>query len=161
MKQIFESENISFVEVSERLVADYLAMVNDYEHVNRFIGGSHAVFTEEKEISWVHKKLDAGAPVFSMLEKKTGDFIGNIELMDPTETEAELGIAITAAKQDKGFGTEAVTALVKYGLYGLGIKKIVLKTNPSNLRAIHVYRKCGFIETDRNEDHVFMEITRG
>ena len=33
MKQIFESDNISFVEVSELLAKDYLVMVNDVEHV--------------------------------------------------------------------------------------------------------------------------------
>ena len=29
MKKIFESENISYVEVSEELIPDYLTMVND------------------------------------------------------------------------------------------------------------------------------------
>ena len=33
LRQIFESENISFVEVSEELIQDYLGMVNDIEHV--------------------------------------------------------------------------------------------------------------------------------
>jgi len=33
MKQIFESDQISFVKVSECLVNDYLIMVNDEEHV--------------------------------------------------------------------------------------------------------------------------------
>ena len=85
MKQVFESSRISFVEVSERLVEDYLAMVNDYENVNRFIGGKHKAYTEEQEREWVRKKLEEKALVFSMLEKKSGEFIGNIELMDPTD----------------------------------------------------------------------------
>ena len=38
MKQVFGSSRISFVEVSESLIPDYLVMVNDYENVNRFIG---------------------------------------------------------------------------------------------------------------------------
>ena len=69
MKQIFESENIRFVAVSERLVQDYLIMVNDIEHVEKFIGGWHEPFTEEQEIRWVQKKLAEKVPVFSMLEK--------------------------------------------------------------------------------------------
>ena len=160
MKQVFESSRISFVEVSERLVEDYLAMVNDYENVNRFIGGKHKTYTEEQEREWVRKKLEEKALVFSMLEKKSGEFIGNIELMDPTDSEGELGIAITAKKQDLGFGTEAVTALTDYGMIQLGLKRVFLRTNPRNARAIRVYQKCGFKEYDRRDDHVYMELSR-
>ena len=53
MKQIFESENIRFVAVSERLVQDYLIMVNDFEHVQKYLGGQHEPYTEEQEIRWV------------------------------------------------------------------------------------------------------------
>ena len=57
MKQVFESSRILFVEVSERLVNDYLILVNDYENVNRFIGGKHKTFTVEQELAWIHEKL--------------------------------------------------------------------------------------------------------
>lgn len=158
MKQVFESERISFVEVSESLVDDYLIMVNDIENVERFIGGWHAPFTVGQEISWVHKKLDEKAPVYSMIEKGSGDFIGNIELMDVADDTGELGIAITAEKQDQGYGTEAIMALTYYGVNGLGLKRIFLRTNPKNTRAIHVYEKCGFAEYARTDDHIFMEM---
>lgn len=160
MEQIFESDRIRFVRVSELLIKDYLGMVNDIEHVDRFIGGWHEPFTEEQEIRWVQEKLEAQAPVFSMIEKKSGGFIGNIELMDPENSSAELGIAITAGKQDSGFGTEAVRAVTQYGLEQLGLKRIFLRTNPGNRRALHVYEKCGFREVDRTDEHVYMEIVR-
>ena len=65
MKQVFESERIRFVEVSELLVRDYLIMVNDFENVDRFIGGRHETYTEDMEVRWVRKKLAEKAPVFS------------------------------------------------------------------------------------------------
>ena len=160
MKQIFESRNISFTEVSEELAEDYLRMVNDVEHVDRFIGGTHAPYTREQEIAWVRGKLAEGAPVFSMIEKKSGGFIGNIELMDVNETGGELGIAVTAEKQNMGYGTEAVSALLKYGMERLGLQRIFLRTKPDNARAIRVYTKCGFREYRRTAEHVYMEITR-
>ena len=73
MKQIFESDRIRFVEVSALLIKDYLVMVNDIEHVGSFIGGWHEPFTEEQEIKWVREKLEAKAPVFSMLEKESSE----------------------------------------------------------------------------------------
>ena len=157
MRQLFESENISFTEVSEELIPDYLIMVNDYENVNRFIGALQRTYSEEDEQNWVRGKLKEKAPVFSMIEKETGEYIGNIELMDATAEAGELGIAITAAKQEKGYGTEAIQAFIRYSMDELGLKRIYLRTNPKNSRAIHVYEKCGFKEYDRNDDHVFME----
>ena len=164
MKQVFESERISFVEVSETLAKDYLIMVNDDEHVNRFIrgrvGGSREPYNEAQEIEWVRKKLADKTPVFSMIEKESGAFIGNIELMDVHDGCGELGIALTAAKQDQGFGTEGVRAFLKYVFEEMGLQRIVLRTNLENARAFHVYEKCGFREYNRTDVHICMEIMR-
>ncbi len=157
MKRVFESEHIRFVEVTERLIGDYLAMVNDMENVARLIGRTEPV-SEERELEWVREKLADHAPVFSMIEKESGAFIGNIELMDLRDSAAELGIAITAAKQNQGFGKEAIPAIVGFGGKRLGLKRIFLKVYPHNARAIHVYQACGFREYARAADDVFMEI---
>ena len=163
LEQVFASERIRFTKVSELLVPDYLIMVNDTEHVNRYIGGyiggSREPYTEEQEIEWVRRTLREEALVFSMTERAGGAFIGNIELMDPAGGAAELGIALTAGKQDRGYGTEAVRATVRYGLERLGLRRITLRTRPDNVRAIHVYRKCGFRECGMRDGQVCMEIT--
>lgn len=160
MTTVFTSENIRFVRVSEKLLPDYLAMVNDWERVGKLIGSRRDPISEEKERRWVQKKLAEGAALFSMLEKDTGAFIGNIELMDIADGAGELGIAITAAMQDKGYGTETVSAMVRYGMDTLGLRRVFLKVFPDNARAIRVYEKCGFREYDRTEDDVFMEVTK-
>ena len=160
MEQVFASDRIRFVKVTDQLIEDYLVMVNDIEHVDRFIGGWHEPFTREQEHEWVRKKREEDAPVFSMIERESGSFIGNIELMDPADAEGELGIAITGNKQDKGYGTEAVRAMTAYAFDRLGLKRIFLRTRPDNKRAIRVYEKCGFREYGRTDEHVFMEIVR-
>ena len=160
MEPLFESENIRYVPVSERLVPDYLEMVNDIEHVGRFIGRRTEPVSEEKELRWVHEKLEEQALLFSMLDKRSGAFIGNVELMDPADSQAELGIAITARMQDRGCGTEAVRTVVAYGMEKLGLRRIFLKVYPDNARAIRCYEKCGFREYERTESDVFMEVTK-
>ena len=159
MNMVFESEKIRFVEVSERLVKDYLVMVNDIERVARLIGDRTEPIPEEKELRWVQKKREEKAPIFSMLEKD-GSFIGNIEFMGVHDGEGELGIAVTGDKQDMGYGQEAVRAMCDYGKRCLGLKRIFLRVFPDNARAIHVYEKCGFAEYDRTENHVYMELKR-
>lgn len=160
MQSVFDSENISFVRLSETLLPDYMAMVNDIERVARFIGDRREPFTEAQEKDWVRQKLAEEAVLFSMLEKETGAFIGNIEFMDVTDGAAELGITITASMQEKGYGTEAIHAILAYGWDQLGLSRIYLKAFPFNARAIHVYEKCGFRQYDRTDEKVFMEIIR-
>ena len=160
MQSVFDSENISFVRLSETLLPDYMAMVNDIERVARFIGDRREPFTEAQEKDWVRQKLAEEAVLFSMLEKETGAFIGNIEFMDVADGAGELGIAITAQMQDKGYGTEAIPAMVRYGMDTLGLHRVFLKVYPHNARAIHVYEKCGFRQYDRTDEKVFMEIIR-
>ncbi len=160
MNTRFESENIRFVEVSEALLQDYLDMVNDFERVGRLIGRGPEPVSEEKELRWIREKREEGAAICSMLEKRSGEFIGNIELMDIADGAAELGIAITAKKQDQGYGTEAIRAALACGMDRLGLNRIFLKVYPDNARAIRCYEKCGFREYDRTDKDVFMEVTR-
>ena len=158
MNVVFESENILYVQPSFDLIPDYLEMVNDIEHVARFIGERREPYTEEEERRYMQSKIDQQATMFSMLEKGTNRFIGNIEFMNRKDDEAEWGIVMTYKMQDKGYGTEALKRSVEYGFGELGLRRIWLTVYADNPRAIHVYEKCGFREYDRNDVDVFMEI---
>ena len=158
MKLIFESKNISFIEITEELINDYLAMINDYENVEKYIGGVYSTFTKEQEEEWVKCKLKEKTLIFSMIDKKENKFIGNIELMEPNCDYAELGIAITATMQNKGYGKEAIKTILDYSFNVLNLKRVFLRTRLFNARAIHVYNACGFKEYKKDTEHIFMEI---
>ena len=157
---VFESENILYVRPSLALVPDYLEMVNDIEHVARFISDRREPYTEEEERSYMEDKISRNAAMFSMLEKKTHRFIGNHEFMNRKDDEAEWGIVKTRKMQNRGYGTEALKRSVEYGFAELGLRRIYLAVYTDNPRAIHVYEKCGFREYDRNDADVFMDIRR-
>lgn len=161
MKKIFESENIVYVRPSFDLVPDYLEMVNDIDNVARFIGERSEPLTEQQEIDYIKDKMDNNATMFSMLEKGTNKFIGNIEFFNRVFEEAEWGIVITTSMQNKGYGTEALKRSVEYGFNELGLNRIYLGVYVNNPRAIHVYENCGFKEYERDDVDVFMEITKG
>lgn len=160
MQKVFESENISFIKINEALVAEYLDMVNDIEHVARYIGKRQTPYSMEEELEFVRSKIAEQAVTFSMLEKSTGEFIGNIEFMDIKDGNSELGIAITAKKQNMHYGTEAIRRMLEYGFENFGLKRVFLKVYPFNERAIHVYEKCGFVKYDVVDEDIFMEVTR-
>ena len=160
MAILFQSDRIDFVAVTEGLIPDYLEMVNDYEHVAKLISDRIKTYTTEDEQRWVRKKLEERALVFSMIERSSGMFIGNIELMDPKEGSAELGIAITAKKQDQGFGKESIGRILLHAFDELDLDQVTLRVFPGNKRAIHVYEACGFLEYNRSETDVYMKVLR-
>ena len=141
---VFESENILYVKLNEKLINDYLVMINDHDVANKI---SHKIrtYTYEDELNWVKLKLQENAICFSMIEKRTGDFIGNIEIMEINNNIGELGITITPKKQNQHYGTESIKAILKYAYEKLNLDEMELNVYSTNLKAIHCYEKIGFI----------------
>ncbi len=142
---VFESENILYVRLNEKLINDYLIMINDPEVANK-ISYKIRTYTYEDELNWVKLKLQENAICFSMIEKSTGDFIGNIEILEINNNIGELGITITPKKQNQHYGTESIKAMLKYAYEKLNLDGIDLNVYATNLRAIHCYEKIGFIK---------------
>ena len=142
------------------LIPEYLVMVNDIEHVARFIGDRREPYTLEEEQEYMRGKIEGGAAMYSMIEKSTGKFIGNTEFFDRRENDAEWGICITYSMQDKGFGKEALKRMISYGFSELGLERIRLSVFVDNPRAVHVYESCGLKEYHRNKIDIFMDIRK-
>lgn len=142
---VFETERINFIKVNEKYIQDYFDMVNDLE-IQKFITHNVRTYTMEEEMNWVKAKLKEQALIFTMIEKVTGDFIGNIELKDVTDVTAELGICIAAKKQDQHFGQEAIKGLIDYAFNTLGLTEMTLNVFDFNPRAQHCYEKVGFVK---------------
>ena len=81
MEKIFESENIDYINITEDLVDEYLLMVNDKE-IQKMISTVEKSYTKDQEITWIKEALESGDYQFSMLEKGSNKFIGNVSLMD-------------------------------------------------------------------------------
>lgn len=158
---VFESEHIYFIKVNESLINDYLNMINDIE-VQKLISDNRKQYTYKDEEEWVKNKLQNNNIVFSMIEKETNEFIGNIELMDVNNNSGELGISITPLKQNKHYGTEAIKSLINYAFNELDLNKIELEVFKTNLRAIHCYENVGFVinENGKTEKDYYMELRK-
>lgn len=154
---VFESQNIKYVKLSEDLINDYLVMVNDPEVAGKI---SHKIrtFSYDEEKEWVEEKLKENAACYSMLEKKTNEFIGNIEIMHINNGVGEIGISITPKKQNMHYGTEAMKAIIEYGYNKLNLKGFELNVYATNSRAIHCYENVGFIKDgiSKHDDDIHM-----
>lgn len=143
MIKVFDSERIDYVKVDPNLINDYLKMINDVE-VQGFIGMSNITVSFEDEMNWVKENMVEGINLFSMIEKSTNEFIGNIEVRIEDNNKAELGISITKDKWNNHFGTEAMNRIVKYCYETLKLDEVHLNVHGDNPRAIKCYENVGF-----------------
>lgn len=141
------SKNIDYIKVTEELIDDYLTMVNDYENVGKYISHKIKNYTREDEIEWIKNNLENDTILLSMIEKSTGEFIGNIEIMEIVDGIGEIGISITPSKQNKHYGREAIEAIINYGFENFNIKGYDLNVYATNERGIKCYESVGFIKS--------------
>jgi RimJ/RimL family protein N-acetyltransferase len=81
------------------------------------------------------------------IETKEGKHIGNCTYygINSDKGEAELGIMIgDRAYWDKGYGTDAIAALLEYVFEKTKLHRLYLKTLVNNKRAQKCFAKCGF-----------------
>ena len=78
------------------------------------------------------------------------DYIGTIELYDIHYSTATLGIIIGERSHwSRGYGPEAIHALLGYAFNDLGLEQVRLSTFADNPRAQAAFRKAGFREVRR------------
>lgn len=166
---ILKSENILYVPISSKYIDDYLTMVNDLD-ISKLISNEVRTYSYDDEKNWVDAKLKEQAIIFTMLDIKDKRFIGNIELNNFNGISAELGISITKNEQNKHYGSEGIRTILDYGFNTLNLEEITLKVFSINERAIHCYKKLGFIEyrvdknafiiDNQNVDEIHMRLSR-
>ena len=158
---LFESDRIYFTKLNEKLVQDYLDMVNDIE-VQKYISHNRKIYELNGELDWIKSKLEENAIIFSMIEKETNEFIGNIEIMEIKDNIGEIGIAITPKKQDKHYGQEAIKRFIEYAFNDLNLSGLELNVYNFNPRGIRCYEKVGFIKdgTGKTEEDIHMSIRK-
>lgn len=86
--------------------------------------------------------------LFAIRTRSDDRLIGTCQLhsIHGVHQSAELQIRIgDAGSRNKGYGTEAVRQLVRFGLRDLNLQRIYLQVFASNARAIAAYVRVGFV----------------
>jgi len=90
------------------------------------------------------------------IRNQNKELVGSINITpdvgDPTS--AEIGYYLGSEYTGKGYMSESVKTLTDYAFNNLGCKRIYGKVVIGNTASSNVFKKCGFIETDRNEKEI-------
>ncbi len=89
--------------------------------------------------------------VFTIINKISNEYLGDIRLIKWSDTDYEIGIVITQGERNKGYGSDSIKAICNYAFNALGAKRIFLRVYQNNPRAKKLYQKLGFVY-ERSED---------
>lgn len=151
MSSKLESNNLYYINVSHDLISEYLDMMNSKD-INKFLSFKDRLFTLEDESKWIDQRLLNNDIIFSIIEKNTNKFVGNISVMSSYDKEAEIGIVIKEGMQNKHYGSESIRWFINYLINVLKFEDIILSVYSHNLKAIHCYESLGFVEYKRDID---------
>jgi RimJ/RimL family protein N-acetyltransferase len=111
---------------------------------------------------------------YSIIDFETNKLIGNCGFfdIDHVNQTAEIGIFIGDKKfRNKGYGAEALSLLIDYGLKALNFHNIMLRVYEYNKSAIRCYEKIGFKQIGKRRkalyrnlekhDIIFMDLLQG
>ena len=155
-----EGENIHLRGVGESDLEAYYKFLLDDE-MGR-LTGSQGGISREQTSAWIRKiSVPAEDRVDLMIiVKETDELIGEVVLneIDPDNRSANIRIAIRSHEhRGKGYGTEAMTQMLRYGFEALKLHRIHLGVYPFNPRAIHVYEKLGFKRDGVERDALYVD----
>ena len=114
------------------------------EEVWKYTGRPNISVTPEIEREWINKVLNqTNSRRFAIIAD--GIYIGNIQLTNVTEIDAEYHIFIGDKKYwGKGIANLATQKILTFAVKELKLKCVYLFVNPDNSVAIKLYEKIGF-----------------
>jgi RimJ/RimL family protein N-acetyltransferase len=84
-----------------------------------------------------------GYSFWAVIERESGELIGDSGLYRTPSGEVELGYTLGAAWWGRGYATEAASAWLSCAFGSLGILEVVALAEPANVASMHVLEKLG------------------
>ena len=118
--------------------------------------------SESDHGAWIEKMMrkHTDLVIFVVEENEGKKAIGTCQLFNINwvHRNAELKIRIGDTKSlDKGYGSEAVSMLTRFGFNDLNLHRIYLQVFASNQRAVNAYKKCGFKQEGVARESAFID----
>ncbi len=143
----------------EEDIIKFTEWMNDFE-ITDYIDNSSMSFSYESEKEWIIASAKKSSPGnFNIIDLETNELIGSVgfDKIKDVSRSAVLGIFIGNDKyRSNGYGTEAIKLLLEYGFKYLNLHSIKLTVLDVNARAYKCYIKCGFKETGRDREAMYL-----
>lgn len=118
--------------------------------------------TCQDERSWLEKVLERiDQKRFAICLESTGEYIGNIQLVNIKDGEAEMHMVIGVKEcWGKGIARQAVDQMISYSFEELALEKLCIAVHLDNAASLAMVKKQGFKSRGIREPHHHMELTK-
>jgi CBS domain-containing protein/RimJ/RimL family protein N-acetyltransferase len=134
-----KGEAIVIKTLDERLCQGLIDMYLAYEPRNSFQGLPPVI--DEACRKWVQHIIGNGVNLVAVA--LGGGVVGHVALFDMDNQRCELLVVVAPQSQNSGIGTQLTRHAVQLA-YEIGFDRVWLPVEATNVRARHVYKKCGF-----------------
>ena len=156
--ELLEGKKV-FLRISEDSDMPYLLKwYNDYE-LNKLAGWSSSKVYASK-LRYNMSRSFGSDPMNLMIDDSNGKPIGTIQLYDFSQQDKSCKLGIRIGDKDywsKGYGGDAVNAIVEYAFSCLDINRVDLRVYEYNERAARCYEKCGFKYEGRTRKSAYID----
>ena len=131
---------------------------SDAETCN-LIGAHGNTYTVEKVKEYMPEpSLDMGdKKIFTIISNSDGRYIGDIRLVRINNEVFEIGICILPEERSKGYGTDAIKAIIGYAFNSMEASKVTLRVYQNNPRAKRLYERLGFRDEKTVDDNYIID----
>ncbi|KQL58418.1 MULTISPECIES: GNAT family N-acetyltransferase [Bacillaceae] len=156
---MFESTRLRLRKMQSTDISLYHRWRNDHE-VMASTNLSLDVYTYEETQSFVESVMlsspQSKSYIIEELEQHTPVGVTSLVGIDYKNRNAECILDIgEKSKWGKGYGTEAMSLLLTYAFLELNLHRLSLRVFSTNEKAIHLYKKIGFVQEGRVKEAVF------
>lgn len=133
---------------------DAVEFVNARQDVETLdlIGAYGKIYDIEKVKDYMQKPNDNKNIFLSLIHTESEKYLGDIRLVHIECGTGEIGIAMNREERGKGYGTDAMKAIIAYAFEVLNLKSVYLRVYDCNSRAKELYERLGFktVKTEKN-----------
>ena len=144
---------------SNEEIEKFTEWMNDFK-VTDYTGRSGQVVTLSGEKEWLENSAkDKENRNFNIIELSSNKLVGTIGLEHFNWICRSVVLGIFIGDEDyrnKGYGREAINLLLEYGFKYLNLHSIRLDLLDINERAHKCYLKCGFKDTGKSREEIFL-----
>lgn len=153
---IERGEKVSLGLVQKDLIQIVQRWINDRD-INRNLRNPGMPYYPEEEESWYEalSKNKHTDRIFMIYMNDTYDPIGLVGLhhIDPVARHAEIGYLMAKEYWGQGFGTEAVSLIIRYGKDVVNLRKVYASVKDGNMGSSRVLEKNGLKQCGKFTEH--------
>lgn len=145
--------NIIITRVKEKYIESYWKTFEIVASERKYLGTVNGFSLDETK-KFIQDSIKNSQPHFFVVDEND-EVVGWCDIM-PIDSEAlqligYLGIGLLKEYRGKGIGQQLLESTIQVAIQK-GFKKVELEVRASNARAIHLYKKLGFLEEKRVEN---------